>query len=82
MERYKEWIIEWFVDNSAVDKETLEANADVNYFEAGYIDSFVFISLMDDIEEEFGAEFDNDQFLDRSFATINGLANILSEMVK
>lgn len=78
----REWVLDWFEQNSSVDRETLEANGDQNYFDAGYIDSFVFISLMADIEEELGIEFDNEQFWDRSFATINGLVKILDEMVE
>lgn len=78
----KEWILAWFEENSSVGRDVLEANLDENYFNAGYIDSFVFISLIDDIEEEFEVEFDNDQFTDRSFATINGLVAILDGMVK
>ena len=77
----KEWVIAWFEENSSVSREVLEANLDENYFNAGYIDSFVFISLIGDIEEEFEVEFDNDQFTDRSFATINGLVGILDGMV-
>lgn len=82
MEDKKEWLINWFEEMATVDRETLEANLDVNYLDAGYIDSFVFISLIGDIEDEFGISFDNEQFMDRSFATINGLAKILDEMVE
>lgn len=78
----REWVLNWFAENGTADRETLEKNSDVNYFEAGYIDSFVFISLIADIEEDLGIELDNDQFTDRSFATINGLIAILDEMVK
>ncbi len=78
----REWVLAWFEENGSVGREVLEANPDENYFNAGYIDSFVFISLIDDIEDEFGVEFDNDQFTDRSFATINGLVAILEEMVE
>lgn len=82
MERdIREWILEWFEENGSVDRGTLEANMDENYLNAGYIDSFVFISLIADIEEEFEVEFDNDQFTERSFATLNGLIEILDSMV-
>lgn len=82
MERdIREWILEWFAENGSVDREVLEANMDENYLNAGYIDSFVFISLIADIEEEFEVEFDNDQFTERSFATLNGLIEILDSMV-
>lgn len=80
METKREWLIEWFESNATVDRATLEKNLDVNYLDAGYIDSFVFISLIGDIEEKFGISFNNEQFMDRSFATINGLAEILDKM--
>lgn len=73
--------MDWFESNATVDRATLEQNTDVNYLDAGYIDSFVFISLIGDIEGEFGISFDNEQFMDRGFATINGLAEILDKMV-
>lgn len=82
MSTCKEWLISWFESNANVDRETLEQNLDVNYLDAGYIDSFVFISLIGDIEDEFEINFDNEQFIDRNFATINGLAEILDEMVE
>ena len=82
MERnIREWLLDWFEQNSSVSRDVLEENMDENYFNAGYIDSFVFISLIDEIEDEFEVEFDNDQFTDRSFATINGLIEILDSMV-
>lgn len=82
MSKNTEWLINWFEENATVDRTTLEQNLDVNYLDAGYIDSFVFISLIGDIEDEFGISFDNEQFMNRNFATIHGLAEILDEMVK
>ncbi len=73
----KQWIIEWFASHSAIDKETLAAKSDANYFEAEFIDSFNFIFLVGDIEEHFKIKFTNDQFVDRSFATIDGLTAII-----
>ncbi|MBQ8822351.1 MAG: acyl carrier protein [Lachnospiraceae bacterium] len=81
MENIREWIIDWFVENGTTEKEVLCENLNSNYFNAGFIDSFVFISLIGDIEEEYDIEFDNEQFLDRDFATINGLAEIIAELV-
>lgn len=78
----REWVLTWFEENASVERAVLEANLDENYFNAGYIDSFVFISLIADIEDEFEVEFDNDQFADRSFATVNGLVDILDGMVE
>lgn len=81
MERITNWLIEWFLENGTVAEDTLRGNLDANYLGSGFIDSFTFISLIGDIEDEFEIEFDNDQFLDRNFATINGLAEIIDELV-
>ena len=81
MENIKLWIINWFVENGTVTEEVLKDNLDSNYFNNGFLDSFTFISLIGDIEDEFELEFDNDQFLDRNFATINGLAEIVAGLV-
>lgn len=81
MENIKNWIIDWFVENGTATKEQVSESLDANYFNAGFIDSFTFISLIGDIEDEYDIEFDNDQFLDRDFATVNGLAEIIAELV-
>lgn len=82
MSTSKRWLLDWFESNATVDRETLEQNVNVNYLDAGYIDSFVFISLIGDIEDEFGISFVNEQFMNRSFATIEGLSEILDGMVE
>ena len=48
-----------------------------NYFEKGWIDSLKFIDLITQIEEEFSIRFSNDEFQDRKFSTIEGLAKII-----
>jgi len=78
----KQWIIDWFASHSTVDKDTIIAKCDVNYFEAEFIDSFNFIFLVGDIEDSFKIKFTNDQFVDRSFATINGLVAIIDTLLK
>ncbi len=81
MEKTLEWIMDWFESNTEADRNELESNIDSNYFEKGYIDSFEFINLIGDIEDTFGVQFSNDQFEDRTFSTISGLARII-EAVK
>ena len=75
----KKWLIDWFVRNTDVSEEELLRHETDNYFERGYIDSFVFITLIGDIEEELGITLNNDQFEDRSFSTIAGMSRILKE---
>lgn len=72
------WVVNWFVVHGTEEAE-LNAHLDENFFDLGYIDSFAFITLMSDIEDEFGISFDNDRFQDRSFSTVRGLANALAE---
>ena len=81
MEDTQKWIVDYFCLHCGADEAEVKANLDVNYFQAGYVDSFQFINMVSDIEEEFGIEFDNDQFENRSFSTVNGLANIIEEMM-
>jgi len=72
------WVINWFASHGIAETEIKE-HFDENFFDLGYIDSFAFITLMSDIEDEFGISFDNDRFQDRSFSTIHGLAKALEE---
>ncbi|MDE7352665.1 MAG: acyl carrier protein [Acetatifactor sp.] len=73
----KKWIIDWMADNSGVSSEEISQNSEANFFEKEYIDSFAFIMLIAGIEETFGVTFDNEQFEDRAFSTINGLAECI-----
>ncbi len=79
MEDIKIWLEEWFSNNSSKSVEEIKEKEDENYFAEGFVDSFGFISLLSDIEEKFGTTFSNDDFLDRSFATINGLASMINK---
>ena len=78
MEDIKVWLEEWFSNNSSKSVEEIKEKEDENYFAEGFVDSFGFISLLSDIEEKFGTSFSNDDFLDRSFATISGLARMIN----
>jgi len=75
----REWLIDWFDDNSAVSRDVVEEQTSTDYLESGWIDSMAFIKLISDIEEEYGIEFENDEFQDRSFATLDGLAEMIVE---
>jgi len=75
----REWLIDWFDDNSAVSRDVVQEETGADYLESGWIDSMAFIKLISDIEEEYGIEFENDEFQDRSFATLDGLSEIIAE---
>lgn len=76
---YRKWVINWFVKNADCREEDIIRLPDESYFEQGFIDSFKFILLIAAIGNEFGIQFDNDRFQDRSFSTINGLAKAIEE---
>lgn len=75
----QDWLIEWFSQQTVVDQDTLRSNTDVDYLQEGWIDSMQFIGLVSSIEDEFDIEFSNDEFQDRSFATISGLAQMIAD---
>lgn len=78
---YSDWVIGWLVKNGN-DETELKEHLEENFFDMGYIDSFAFIMLMSAVEDEFGVSFDNEQFQDRSFATIGGFAKALEREAK
>lgn len=77
-----DWVLDWFEKNRDVGLEESKQHLDENFFELGYIDSFGFIMLISTVQERFGIIFDNDQFQDRSFATLRGFAKALERMSK
>jgi len=75
------WIINWFVNNSNLDKKEIKEKSHTSYLENGWIDSFKFINFISDIEEHFGITFSNDEFQNRSFSTIDGLMKIIQSKI-
>jgi len=62
-------------------RATLPTNVEEkNYFEAGLIDSLGVIELIESIETEFNLKFTEENFQDRRFSTINGLAAIIQQI--
>ncbi len=74
----KDWLIDWFENNTDLNKEEIIENSAKNYFEEGWIDSFKFITFISDVEESFNIRFSNEEFQNRAFATIDGLNSIIS----
>lgn len=50
-----------------------------NFIESGVIDSFGIIVLVEEIEKRYGFKFEDKDFQDRRFVTINGLSEIIHE---
>lgn len=77
----KTWIIDWFVRNTAVKQDEILKNLHEDYFSKGWIDSLKFISFITDLEDKFNIVFSNDEFQNRTFATINGLTQIMENKI-
>lgn len=74
------WLTVWFSKYTGQEISEIEAHVADNYFELGYIDSFGFIELIEELEGTHELTFENDAFENRTFATINGLAQICAEL--
>ncbi len=57
----------------------MEAASANDYLKQGIIDSFSFVMLISDIDDEYDIAFANDDFLDPRFPTIDGLATMIKE---
>ncbi len=67
------WLIETFQEKSG----RSSFNTEANFFEQGLIDSFEIIMLIEEIEQKFDIRFTDEDFQNRDFATIAGLAAII-----
>ncbi|MBB1485636.1 acyl carrier protein [Oceanospirillum sediminis] len=69
--------LDWLKNKVNPEDKLIDLNA--NYFDQGLIDSFDIIMLIEDVEEEFGITLDEENFQDRRFSCISGLAEIINE---
>ena len=75
----KEWLIDWFCNHSSLSAAELEAASKEDYLKKGIIDSFSFVMLISDIDDEFDIAFTNEDFLDPRFPSIDGLTEMIKE---
>jgi acyl carrier protein len=82
MDNKVNWLLNWFKQNGSIPVNFMEEQLQINYFEAGLIDSLGVINLIVGIEEHFNIRFNEGHFQDRRFATIGGLSDIIHELSK
>lgn len=75
MTEYEAWLLDWFRHRSP----GVELAPDANFFNAGAIDSFGVIELIEDVETTFAVRFTQDDFQDRRFSSAAGLSALLRE---
>ena len=66
-------------DKDVPDKDT-EEFLDLDYFEAGLIDSFGVINLVAEIEGAFGIRFGPSDMQSKDFRTVRGLGGIIQNL--
>ena len=69
------WLVNYLSEASDLGPDPIDRNV----FEAGWIDSFGTILLVEALEEQFAIRFNQEAFQDRRFATIRGIAEIVTE---
>jgi acyl carrier protein len=74
------WLEKWFVENGSATKADLQGKESENFFSLGWIDSLKFVQLISDVETDFSIQFSNDQFTDRTFSTLTGLAEAVQKL--
>lgn len=75
------WLIEWFVRNSDLNKNEISESLNENYLLKGWIDSLKFIMFVTDIETKLNIKFSNDEFQKNEFSTILGLSKIIEAKI-
>lgn len=50
---------------------------DVNFIEEGMLDSFDLVSLVDELDQEFGISIDGMDIISDNFSSVDAIANVL-----
>lgn len=67
-----------FLEERGIDtaQENFES---INFIENGYVDSFSIMSLLMEVESEFGYKISPEQISDSQFQTVTGLAQLIKK---
>lgn len=71
----REWLHAWFGERNP----SGNLSGSENFFEREAVDSFGVIELLGDMEDRFAVHFDEDDFRDERFVTIDGLSQMIEE---
>ncbi len=75
-------IISWLKDYFSANAVLPDDVENINYFEAGLINSMGIIELIEAIESQFEIKFNAMHFQERRFSTVRGLAEIIDKLKK
>jgi acyl carrier protein len=71
------WVLGWFRRRAVGKDLQWEVDAGTNYYEAGWIDSFAAVELLEELEQAFRIKLSDDDMADAGFATMSGLVAII-----
>ena len=74
----KNWLVAHFAESQKLE----DASCTTDIFDAGWVDSLGIIMLVEEMESKFGFKFAQEQLTDRRFRTINGIAELVDEILK
>lgn len=77
MNNIEENLINWFSLKTQLSQDEIQNQKDNNYFEMQWIDSFTFLEFIVFLEKTYNISFSNDEFQNKDFANITGLAQII-----
>lgn len=75
----KKFLIKWFEEKLQKNPSEYENFTEINYFDESWMDSYQFIALIGDIEEELGVSFSQEDLESEKFATIQGINELIVE---
>lgn len=78
-DQFYDWMINFISDKSDLNGKEVTDLIQDNIFDKGYVDSFGLMTMIVKLEEDYEIQFDPDDFQDRRFATIKGLAELVEE---
>jgi acyl carrier protein len=79
MDEYSLWVLGWFEERHGISAGTPAERLQLDYFQSGLLDSFETMELVAEIESRFEIRFSAEQFQDRRFTTLGGLAQMIAE---
>ncbi len=75
----KDFVLNYFMTKT--NKTRKELLCDISYFDENYIDSLGIFELISTLEDEYNFEFNDDDFQNRDFVTINGISKIIEKKI-
>ncbi len=70
----KDWVLNWFHNRTGIAIEELLAQEESNFIEQGFVDSFGFLELVSECEQNNPVEFRDEDFSSEIFYTIKGFS--------